>query len=273
MKNFCFFLITVFLTGVSNAELRTWTAVNGKQVKAEFVSSLRGNVKLRLESGKLYDIPKDKLSKEDHNYISSLYKTDTVVGGGTKKVKKRISSFDLEPELQKPSITLTDLTVYRERGSKIPFTGETYTKGKDDVSSTVNFKDGLRHGKANLLTPNMFNGAIVQEWNNGQLIEETVYQGRKILWKKTGGKNGFKFKGISQEYTTNKNGKKHGLMTTWQNPDGTKGKRVIQSQVRYINGEVVKNSEKYWDPKGNRVGSLEETKSEFTKLIDRVVGE
>jgi len=62
-------------------------------------------------------------------------------------------------------------------------------------------------------------------------------------------------------------------MTTWQNPDGTKGKRVIQSQVRYINGEVVKNSEKYWDPKGNRVGSLEETKSEFTKLIDRVVGE
>ena len=40
-----------------------------------------------------------------------------------------------------------------------------------------------------------------------------------------------------------------------------------------MNGEVVKNSEKYWDPKGNRVGSLEETKSEFTKLIDRVVGE
>ena len=155
-------VIFVFLSSFCYAEVRTWTAVNGKKVKAEFVSSLRGNVKLRLESGKLYDIPRDKLSKGDHDYISSLYKTDTVVGGGTKKVKKRISSFDLEPELQKPSITLTDLTVYRERGSKIPFTGETYTKGKDDVSSTVNFKDGLRHGKANLLTPNMFNGAIVK---------------------------------------------------------------------------------------------------------------
>ena len=84
-------LITCFLTAVSNAELRTWTAVNGKQVKAEFVSSLRGNVKLRLESGKVFEIPRDKLSKKDHEFIANLYKVESVGGGVKKRPKSSVS--------------------------------------------------------------------------------------------------------------------------------------------------------------------------------------
>ncbi len=90
MKFFLIALMACFLTAVSNAELRTWTAVNGKQVKAEFVSSLRGNVKLRLESGKLYDIPRDKLSKQDHEFIAGLYKTEVIGSGIKAKPKSKI---------------------------------------------------------------------------------------------------------------------------------------------------------------------------------------
>ena len=84
-------LITCFLTAVSNAELRTWTAVNGKKVKANFVSSSRGIVKLRLESGKVFEIPRDKLSKEDHEFIDDLYKVESV-GSGVKKKKTSLSN-------------------------------------------------------------------------------------------------------------------------------------------------------------------------------------
>ena len=91
MKKLLIALVTVFLIAVTNAELRTWTAVNGKQVKAEFVSSLRGNVKLRLESGKLYDIPRDKLSKEDNEFIADLYKVESVGGGVKKRPKSSVS--------------------------------------------------------------------------------------------------------------------------------------------------------------------------------------
>ena len=57
------------LGSVCNAELRTWTAVNGKEVEAEFASNEKGIVKLKLKSGKVFEVPANKLSKEE---MSSL---------------------------------------------------------------------------------------------------------------------------------------------------------------------------------------------------------
>ena len=71
-------LFFIVLGSVCHAELRTWTAVNGKEVEAEFVSNEEGIVKLKLKSGKIFEVPANKLSKEDNAFISSLAGTDEI---------------------------------------------------------------------------------------------------------------------------------------------------------------------------------------------------
>ena len=52
MKTFISFLIFC-LIATCNTEIRTWTAVNGKEVEAEFVSNEKGIVKLKLYKGNI----------------------------------------------------------------------------------------------------------------------------------------------------------------------------------------------------------------------------
>ena len=77
MKSLIPFLIFC-LIATCNAELRTWTAVNGKEVEAKFVSNEKGIVKLKLKTGKVFEVPANKLSKEDNEFISSLAKPEGV---------------------------------------------------------------------------------------------------------------------------------------------------------------------------------------------------
>ena len=77
MKKIIHFLVFC-LVATCNAELRTWTAVNGKEVDAEFVSNEKGVVKLKLKSGKVFEVPANKLSKEDNEFITSLTKPEGV---------------------------------------------------------------------------------------------------------------------------------------------------------------------------------------------------
>ena len=70
--------LPLLLGSVCNAELRTWSAVIGKEVEAEFVSNEKGIVKLKLKSGKVFEVPANKLSKEDNEFISSLAKPEGV---------------------------------------------------------------------------------------------------------------------------------------------------------------------------------------------------
>ncbi len=71
-------LFFIVLGSVCHAELRTWTAVNGKEVEAEFVSNEKGIVKLKLKIGKVFELPANKLSKEDNEIISFLTKPEGV---------------------------------------------------------------------------------------------------------------------------------------------------------------------------------------------------
>ena len=77
-------LIIYFLSAVCSAELRTWTAINGKEVAAEFVSNEKGIVKLKLKSGKVFEVPLNKLSKLDQEFLkakpSSGPLVDNIVG-------------------------------------------------------------------------------------------------------------------------------------------------------------------------------------------------
>ena len=69
-------LFFIVLGSVCHAELRTWTAVNGKEMEAEFVSNEKRIVKLKLKTGKFFEVSANKLSKEDNEFISSLAKPE-----------------------------------------------------------------------------------------------------------------------------------------------------------------------------------------------------
>ena len=71
-------LFFIVLESVCHAELRTWTAVNGKEVEAGFFSNEKGIVKLKLKTGKVFEVPANKLSNEDNEFISSLAKPEGV---------------------------------------------------------------------------------------------------------------------------------------------------------------------------------------------------
>ena len=77
-------LLLLCSSAICNAELRTWTAVNGKEVEAEFVSNEKGLVNLKLESGKVFEVPLNKLSKADRDFLkakpSSGSLVDNIVG-------------------------------------------------------------------------------------------------------------------------------------------------------------------------------------------------
>ncbi|MEO1859746.1 MAG: SHD1 domain-containing protein, partial [Verrucomicrobiales bacterium] len=63
--------LPLLLGSVCHAELRTWTAVNGKKVEAEFVSNSDGQVSLKMKSGKVFKVPLDKLSKADQDFLKA----------------------------------------------------------------------------------------------------------------------------------------------------------------------------------------------------------
>mgnify|MGYP001435834423 CR=1 FL=1 len=77
-------LLLLCSSAICNAELRTWTAVNGKEVEAEFVSNEKGIVTLKLKSGKLFIVPLNMLSKSDQEFLkpkpSSGPLLDNIVG-------------------------------------------------------------------------------------------------------------------------------------------------------------------------------------------------
>ena len=61
-------VIFVFLSSVCYAELRTWRAVNGKSLKAKFVSLNDGKVTLKPTTGKEFKVDLSKLSEADQDF-------------------------------------------------------------------------------------------------------------------------------------------------------------------------------------------------------------
>jgi hypothetical protein len=75
------FLAVAFITLLSaaqqEAQARTWTATDGRQLEAEFVSLEDGNISLRLQNGQIAKFPLERLVKEDHEAAKRFAK----VGG------------------------------------------------------------------------------------------------------------------------------------------------------------------------------------------------
>ena len=268
MKKIIPFLVFC-LVATCNADLRTWTAVNGKEVEAEFVSNEKGIVKLKLKSGKVFEVPANKLSKEDNIFINYLSTSNSVNekglefrggnapwnGGiayliGTNVLftgkafsthqngKKRSEMYIKDGNLKMVSAWYEDGQIKSEAF---------WENGKINGSNSVWYENGHKKFVVKMIegTPD---GMATYWYDNGQKEQEMgvtrgVENGPSTKWYRNGKK---KFEGSA------KNGKPHGLISSWHE-NGQKAMELI-----YNNGELVKNSKKYWNSKGEPVDSEEE---------------
>ena len=164
-------LLLLCLSSICSAELRTWTAVNGKEVEAEFESNEKGIVKLKLKSGKVFEVPADKLSKEDNDFIISLAKPEGVNYNNT--------------EGREGIIYL--------KGSDTPYTGKVFRL----------YKNGQKQGELTLKNGKI-DGLWLYWYENGEKQQETNYKngkknGLQLGWYKNGQK------AIEENYKDGKN--------------------------------------------------------------------
>ena len=59
----------------AKSKLRTWEAINGNKVEAEFVSNSDGQITLKMKTGNTFKVPLDKLSKADRDFIKAKSST------------------------------------------------------------------------------------------------------------------------------------------------------------------------------------------------------
>ncbi len=156
-------------------EFRTWTAINGKKVEAEFVSNEEGIVKLKLNSGKIFEVPANKLSKEDNEFIGSLAKTEGINAD--------------ELEFREAIWYLKD--------SKTPYTGKSlkwhengqkkvegyYKDGKPDGLIIGWHENGQKEVEANYKDGNM-EGLYLRWHENGEKFIEANYKDDKRIYRK-----------------------------------------------------------------------------------------
>ena len=151
MKTLIPFLVFC-LVAICNAELRTWTAVNGKEVEAEFVSNEKGIVKLKLKSGKVFEVPANKLSNKDNEFISSIAK----LGVNRDELEEREGIIYL-------------------KGSDTPYTGKFFVLRKNgQKEGEANFKDGKYDGLWVAWHKNGKKGAE-KNFKDGKLISEKYW--------------------------------------------------------------------------------------------------
>ena len=284
--------LPLLLGSLCHAELRIWTAVNGKEVDAKFVSIEKGIVNLKLKSGKVFEVPAKKLSKEDNEFISSLAKPE-----------------DLNLKIQE--VNLTELeeregAVYLKDSNK-PYTGKCYLLYQNDQKKIeVNFKDGLQDGSAIGWYENgqkkseenykngKLNGLIKGWYKDGQKYFEVNYdkglqEGLGIMWYENGQKKNegnYKMGKPDKLYTewhenghkereeNWKDGKLEGAFVSWYENGQEKYEGIYNQgefeglwtkwhengqkgkQVIYNNGLSL--SRKYWNSKGQPVDLEEE---------------
>jgi antitoxin component YwqK of YwqJK toxin-antitoxin module len=254
-------LFFIVLGSVCHAELRTWTAVNGKEVEAEFVSNEKGIVKLKLKSGKVFEVPANKLSKKDNEFISSLAKPEGVNGD--------------ELEFREGIIYLKD--------SEIPYTGKFYAlypsgkreqeahykNGKIDGFAERWYENGQKKSEGNFKIGKR-DGLSLQWHENGKKAVEGNFKdgkqdGLETSWYEDGQK---------RSEDNFKDGKKDGRSIFWF-PNGQKGNEGIYKdgitegihKMWHENGQMRveskfengKGSAKFWNSKGESVNSFEET--------------
>ncbi|MAS92907.1 MAG: hypothetical protein CMO55_06880 [Verrucomicrobiales bacterium] len=79
--------LIVSLVTTVRGEPRTWTATDGREIEAEYISSTDTSVKVRITSSRQeYDIPLDRLSQQDRDWIAEANKPKPIEGEYAKLV-------------------------------------------------------------------------------------------------------------------------------------------------------------------------------------------
>ena len=134
-------VIMLYLVSVCSAEQRTWKAVNGKEVEAEFVSSEKGIVKLKLKSGKVVNVPLNKLSKSDQGFIKAKSSSDSLANN----IVGKVMTLELEGNLGVVGqVQLNeDGRIMTGENGDLEDLGLTY---KIEGNEVLIFQDGKRNG-------------------------------------------------------------------------------------------------------------------------------
>ena len=164
-------LIIFFLSAVCSAELRTWTAINGKEVAAEFVSNEKGIVKLKLKSGKVFEVPLNKLSKLDQEFL----KADFFLKGPTSQKVSSEGSTPLINETDAEQIlneAIDGSSGFEERDGRLynesePLSGWVRWDDSEGETAVSFFKDGK------------LDGSEMGWYKNGQKAYEGTYKDGK----------------------------------------------------------------------------------------------
>lgn len=219
-----------------HAELRTWTAINGKEVEAEFVSIEKGIVKLKLKSGKVFEVAVDKLSNNDRQHIQSIKKHTLSANDNTHIIRKynidklELLHFSDHDALKKNFTNAIDwnylniasnaevknlhfnkldpkIHVVIDPNKSEPFSGWLKAKGAFNLGelesqesvSLVEFKNGKQHGVECSWYPNGKKRSLSYSTNG-------YADGKFTWWYETGN---------TKMVTDFKNGKNDGVVTTW----------------------------------------------------------
>ena len=272
--------LPLLLGSVCNAELRTWTAVNGKEVEAEFVSNEKGIVKLKLKSGKVFELPLNKLSNTDQKFLKQNVKQIESPNLDNPATRERILDEAVDrDELQKLSGNKPDLfngVLYLPNQQK-PYTGWVkdtvfvgeillwQLKGGKDHGKTVSwYENGQKQIESHSRNGKMH--GLFRSWNKeGKLVKEQTYKDGKpdgvgIAWYENGQKmeevkyKEGKFDGVGIAWYENgqkkhevnyKNGKKDGVLTQWHES----GRKSMESHYK----DGVGNDVKAWRATGELI--------------------
>ena len=289
--------LTFCLVATCNAELRTWTAVNGKEVAAEFVSNEKGIVKLKLKTGKIFNVPLNKLSNADQEFLEAKPSSGSLVDNIVGKVitleiegdVNRIQFYGDGRMLTGETENVEDFRfTYKIEGNEVlVFDEEERDGGISFSSSSPKVGDQVEMGPEE----EKMKGKItkIEEITKIKAVDELEgVNAKKVVLRE----NIYYLKGSETPYTGRifllhdneqmsregylKEGKQAGTETHWYKngkkrsevkfKDGKRNGLMVgwhengkkQVEANFKDGELI--SEKYWNSKGEPVDTWQEAK-------------
>tara|TARA_B100001057_G_scaffold287887_1_gene287941 strand:- start:1514 stop:2272 length:759 start_codon:yes stop_codon:yes gene_type:complete len=243
-------LLVFCLVATCNAELRTWTAVNGKEVEAEFVSNNDGQVSLKMKTGKIFKVPLNKLSEADQIFLRGKASND-VANHSTGDITLPLSRSKIRQmlveavkmDMDMESFSNNPETIFKTKDSE-PFNGFMRIE-VEEALMVLHVKEGKLHGPMFVLNEDA-------EKSVEGLFKDGKKDGTWIFWNDDGTKFMTQTHKDGQyvELRYYKDGKQDGLWQMWHK----NGQKKLEGN--FEDGEEV--SAKYWNSKGEPVDSLEE---------------
>jgi len=156
------------------SELRTWEAVNGKKVEAQFVSNNDGQVVLRLTNGKTFKVPLNKLSQADQDFILADFasvsaKEEPKSAEGIAAIARLAKEWKEKVESRRND----GGRYFYEKGTDTLYSGKYYeVEGKPELYIEGTMKDGRFDGIVKAYRPNGLKMAELH-FNAGEEIEDS----------------------------------------------------------------------------------------------------